>query len=233
MAWMFCCCLFCRLGAESNLVTSSPFLPPGWGKTAPVEDKTPVVQSGPLSRELEFRGIFEMNGVTKFGVFDKKDQKGRWIPLNGGGDQFTVVRYNNKTQSIMVKSNGRIEELFLKEADDKPLPVVGAISPNIKVPVPGGANNNRRIPPPPPAALTNRNNNNNTTTVPRRRVIRRSVRDSSANSNSGQANQTGQGGNQSARSTPPNLPANIPPPPNFTPGPPPNFTPPPPPNFNQ
>ncbi|WOO43682.1 hypothetical protein [Rubellicoccus peritrichatus] len=226
LAALSTCTLFGAPG-ESNLITNSPFLPPGWGKKEPVkEEPPPVVAKGPLSRELEFRGIFEMNGVTKFSVFDKAEQKGHWVPLNGGDSKYTIVRYNEPKKSIMVKSAGRLEEIFLLAADDKPMPVVGAAATNAaNRATPRG---NPNIPPPPNATVNQRNTTNRSgTTVPRRRIIRRS---SSGNNNTATSNSATNSNNTSTSN--PQLPSNIPPPPNFTPGPPPSFTPPPPPATN-
>ncbi len=216
---------------ESNLIEHSPFLPPGWGKkteTAPVVEEAPVVQ-GPLSRELEFRGIFEMGGEIQFSIFDKSTQEGKWIPLNGGTDRFSIIRYNEGKESIMVKSGSRLEEITLADPDDKPMPVVGQAPPNFTPPTappnfkpptsppssPPSTSPPSTIPPPPPAALLNARNNASGTTVPRRRIIRRTSDSTSSPSSSSSSSGT-------------NLPSNIPPPPNYTPGSPPNFTPPPP-----
>jgi len=214
-----------ELSGESNLVTHSPFLPPDWGQQAAEKPAQPVTQKGPLSRELEFRGVFSMNGVTKFGVFDRNAQKGQWFPLNSGNDRFTVIRYNEGMQTILIKADGRIEELSLKEADDKPLPVMGALNtlrpPSPPPPVNGASNAN---------AEGDDDDASRTSNVPRRRIIRPRAR---GEGNSGNAANNGAANNREANNNYPNLPANIPPPPNFTPGPPPDFTPPPPPNMTQ
>lgn len=221
------CASYAAPGAgESNLITNSPFLPPGYGQKAPEPEPEPeIIAQGPLSRELEFRGIFEMNGVTKFSVFDKSEQKGQWIPLNGGDSKYTIVRYNEPKRSITVKSAGRLEEIFLHAADDKPMPVVGAASTTTNQRPNSRTNNTTNQ----QNGIANPRTNRTGTTVPRRRIIRRSS--SSNNNNSTNAASSGSTSSSSQNSTP-QLPSNIPPPPNFTPGPPPNFTPPPPPSTN-
>lgn len=223
-----------RGALESNLVSQSPFLPPGWGKqTAPVKpvEEAPVVQ-GPLGRELEFRGIFEMGGVTQFSVFDKTTQKGQWITLNGGTDRFSIVRYNSDKDSIVIQAGGRSEELKLATADDKPIPIVGQAPPNFSPPTPApnfvpptpppssppSSSPPTTIPPPPPAALLEARRNGQEGGTPRRRIITRGDGNTSDSGSSGSNSQTGPSGGPPS-SAPGAPPSGAPPtpPPNYVP----------------
>ena len=155
------------LNAET-LVSSNPFLPPGYGekKVAP----KPVVQSnGPISREIEFRGLVKMNGQYQFSLFNKRDQKSYWLKENEAAAQGISVRgYDSSSRSLTVNMNGRSERLSLMTANSAPLPVVSSVSqPKIT--------NGKATQPALPPGLQNISKGNNTKSssrvVPRRRVI--------------------------------------------------------------
>lgn len=214
--------LFAAPGAQdSNLISNSPFLPPGWGKKAPEPVKEPeVVAQGPLSRELEFRGIFEMNGETKFSIFDKTEQKSQWVPLNGATSRYSIIGFDKPSKSIKIKSGGRVEEIPLLKPNDKPMQVVGSTTGTINSPRTTGQINRGRNTPNTTSSRVNPNPrvNRSGESIPRRRIIRRSTANSTTS--------TGTTTNTNTQANTNRLPANIPPPPNFTPGPPPGYTPP-------
>ena len=155
------------LSAES-LESSNPFLPPGYGEKKEVPK--PVVQSnGPISREIEFRGFFKMNGQYQFSLFNKRDQKSYWLKENEAAAQGISVRdYNSGSQSLTVSKNGRTERITLIAANSSPLPVVASVS------QPVNTNGNAKQPGLPPVVqnITKPTNNNDVKrAVPRRRVI--------------------------------------------------------------
>jgi hypothetical protein len=155
------------LSAET-LESSNPFLPPGYSdkKEAP----KPIVQSnGPISREIEFRGIFEVNGQYQFSLFNKRDQKSHWLKENEAAAQGISVRnYDSNSRSLTVNMSGRTERLTLMTASSSPIPVVASVS------QPVNTNGNAKQPALPPVLqnITKANNNNSSKiAVPRRRVI--------------------------------------------------------------
>ena len=155
------------LSAET-LESSNPFLPPGYSdkKEAP----KPIVQSnGPISREIEFRGIFEVNGQYQFSLFNKRDQKSHWLKENEAAEQGISVRnYDSNSRSLTVNMSGRTERLTLVTASSSPLPVVSSVS----QPVTTNGNAKQSALPPGSQNITKANNGNNTNrAVPRRRVI--------------------------------------------------------------
>ena len=115
------------LSAES-LESSNPFLPPGYGEKK--EAPKPVVQSnGPISREIEFRGLFKMNGQYQFSLFNKRDQKSHWLKENETTAQGISVRnYDSDSRSLTVSMSGRTERLTLVTASSSPLPVISSVS---------------------------------------------------------------------------------------------------------
>lgn len=150
--------------SANELVEKSPFLPPDHN-AKPAEPEKPEVQpQGPISRELEFRGIVKMDGKYQFSIYNKKDQKGYWLTENEAAKSGLVVRdFDADSSSVIVNMNGRSERLTLADTSDSPMPVAQAkpTTPNQASPV---------LPP----QLNNRNqagNSNNKRTIPRRRVI--------------------------------------------------------------
>ena len=148
------------LSAET-LESNNPFLPPGYNEKK--EEPKPVVQSnGTISREIEFRGIFEVNGQYQFSLFNKRDQKSHWLKENEAAAQGISVRnYDSNSKSLAVCMSGRTERLTLATASSSPIPVVTSVS-----------QSSSPQPSPTPQNITKTNNGNNTNrTVPRRRVI--------------------------------------------------------------
>ncbi len=154
------------LSAES-LESSNPFLPPGYGEKK--EAPKPVVQSnGPISREIEFRGLVKVNGQYQFSLFNKRDQKSHWLKENEAAAQGISVRnYDSNSRSLTVSMSGRTERLTLIAANSSPLPVVASVSPPINT------NGNAKQPAllPGPQNIANTSNNSTRNAVPRRRVI--------------------------------------------------------------
>ena len=145
--------------ASSKLVSNSPFLPQGYKDMTP---KPPPVVNGPLSRELEFRGIVQMNGIYEFSLFNKKLNRGYWIAENGSESGISVRNFDLSGMRITVTQNGRSEQLTLMTATDSPLPV--AISmPTKPAALPPGLNI--------PGLKTNSPKPSASRVIPRRRVI--------------------------------------------------------------
>jgi len=155
------------LSAET-LESSNPFLPPGYGEEK--EAPKPVVQSnGPISREIEFRGLIKMNGQYQFSLFNKRDQKSYWLKENEAAAQGISVRnYDSGSQSITVSISGRTERITLITANSSPLPVVASVSPPVKT---NGNAKQLGLPQELQNVLEPNNNNGSKKTVPRRRVI--------------------------------------------------------------
>ncbi|MEM8549800.1 MAG: hypothetical protein AAGF10_03340 [Verrucomicrobiota bacterium] len=168
-------CLLPSLHAESNLIKSSPFLPPGWGEKVETPPLPPPQAAPLLQRHLEFKGVFDMGGTSYFSIFDRKEGKGYWLALNQLKDSFQVVRYNEEKNSVLVRSAGRTEELVMAKGDNQPMQISGR-------PV-------AAVTQPKPTVQTNPNNRQANTArrgpvVPRRRIIRR--QENTANNNEAQ-----------------------------------------------
>jgi hypothetical protein len=155
------CCMLA--GAEKSyqeLSDKSPFLPPGYGKNEEVA-APPVVQNGPLSRELEFRGVMKMQGRYQFSIYNKKGQQSYWIKENQTEDGITCRDYNPDTKSVTIVQNGRSERIQLVAVTDSPLPVSSSQPAATTNSAPQG---NLAAPP-------SQDNSERRRVIPRRRVI--------------------------------------------------------------
>lgn len=165
LLWLLCISLNATtLYANSNLESNSPFLPPGYSNKKPEPPKPAPQVNGPLARELEFRGVVQINGTYEFSLFQKSENRGYWIPENGSENGISVRNFNLDAMSINVTLNGRTERLTLMAATDSPLPVATspATRPTQAVATPPnipGLNTSKK-----PGGTSNR-------VIPRRRVI--------------------------------------------------------------
>lgn len=152
------------LSAES-LETENPFLPPGYGEKKPEAPKVVVQKNGPISREVEFRGVVKLNGTYQFSIFNKSEQKSYWISENQAENGISVSNYDDETRAITVNMNGRSERLTLMSASAAPLPVVSSIN------QPNNSKTSKPTLPPNLQPSQNGNSNERRRVVPRRRVI--------------------------------------------------------------
>ena len=150
--------------SASSLETDSPFLPSGYSKKKPAPVRPTPATNGPLAKQLEFRGVVQMNDTYEFSLFNKKENRGYWIPENGNVNGVSVRNFKLDSMTITVSLNGRTEQLTLMSATDSPLPV--ATSTVTKPPQPAQ-------PPIIPGLNTNTAQKKNTSSrvIPRRRVI--------------------------------------------------------------
>jgi hypothetical protein len=150
--------------AADTLESQNPFLPPGYGEKEEVAPPPVVQTNGPISREVEFRGIVQFDGRYQFSLFNKSENKGYWLFENQSEGGISVRGYDADSKTITVNMNGRSERLTLMSASDAPLPVVSSVN----QPATPGANQ-----PVLPPGLENANNNDQDRrrVIPRRRVI--------------------------------------------------------------
>lgn len=158
--------LLCALPlcAASTLEKRNPYLPQDHNKKE-VKAPPPVQKSGPLAREIEFRGVAQLNDVYQFSIFDKTEQKSHWIKMGSTKEGIKITKFDADSMSVTLNKSGRTEKLSLMEATDKPMPVAVSAPPSTKKPT------NAQLKRPvglPGAKPTNTNNKNK---VVRRRVV--------------------------------------------------------------
>ena len=122
------CLLFCAIpdSTASTLESNSPFLPDGYGKAKPKPKPKAAAptSNGPLAKQLEFRGVVELQGTYQFSLFDKKDNRGYWIAENSSEEGISVSNFERDKMRLTVSLNGRTEQLTMLNPQDKPMPVV-------------------------------------------------------------------------------------------------------------
>lgn len=161
-------CLKCAIcAAPSGLESNSPFLPPGYGTLKPALPK-PIQNNGALAKDLEFRGVVQLDGVYQFSFFKKSENRGYWVAEGQSENGISVDSFSADSMQVTVTSNGRTEKLDLMAASESPLPVVASapFGPAARPPtLPAGLPQNVQSP--------NRAQNNQPKrrTIPRRRVI--------------------------------------------------------------
>ncbi len=122
---LLCCALFTFTLTSAQTTTlkeKSPFLPPDHN-VAPPPPKPVQTVNGPISREVEFRGVIQMGGVYQFSIFNKKEQRGYWIRENETQEGIGVRSFDPDSMSITIEQDGRSERLTLMTSTDSPLPV--------------------------------------------------------------------------------------------------------------
>lgn len=147
--------------SAETLQSSNPFLPPGYGDEKEVPPPPPPKMNGPISRELEFRGFYQLDGVLEYSLFHKSEQKGYWLEENQSKDGIQVHGFDRNSKTLTVSMNGRTEQITLMSPNETPLPVASSINP-------AGINRNQ---PPKVQNSNNADNSNRRRVVPRRRVI--------------------------------------------------------------
>lgn len=149
------------VSSAESLEDKSPFLPPGHNKPKVAAPPPVVASNGPLSREIEFRGVVQMDDAYQISLFNKSNQKGYWIKVGEQKEGVQVTAFDLDAMAVTLNKDGRSERLTLLESNDSPLPVaVSAQKPQTN------QNTNR-----PGIQNTTNNSSNTKRTIPRRRVI--------------------------------------------------------------
>ena len=123
---------------QSSLLTHSPFLPPDYRKQSdkprdPVQRPSAVPNR--LQSEVEFRGMFKMDGEWQFSIFDVQKQKSSWLRVNEHFGGIKLTHYSPEEQSVTVLRDGMNAVIKLKESSKKAAPVAAAVTaPSATVP---------------------------------------------------------------------------------------------------
>jgi hypothetical protein len=126
-----------------------------------------VQSNGQISREIEFRGLAEMDGQYQFSLFNRRDQKSYWLKENEAAAQGISVRnYDSLSHSLTVSMSGRTERLTLMTASSSPIPVVTSVSQPVTT-----NGNAKQQPLPVVQSKPKSSSDSNRRVVPRRQVI--------------------------------------------------------------
>lgn len=155
----------------ASIESQNPFLPPGHGVV--VAKPVPAAPSGILARELELRGIIQIDNRFQFSIFSKKDNLGYWIREDETANGIAVRDFDADDLSISVSKNGRTERLSLISANEKPLPIrnSGPVISKPKSRTSGAVPTNSPLPPQLQNTIKPAAGNTSSGNVVRRRVI--------------------------------------------------------------
>lgn len=141
-----------------DLVDKSPFLPEGWGRegTASGQAQQNAAAQAIQQSQLDFQGVFTLNGETWVNIFDKRQGKGLWIRVGDRGAPLPVTRYDSQQETVMVAVPSGPISLPFKKPTNKTIPVAFAPTPQISRPTansgetnaasgPGARDSNRRL----------------------------------------------------------------------------------------
>lgn len=106
----------------ADLVENSPFIPDSFN--ARNRAKKPVSkQPASSALDIEFRGVYSLDGQYHFSIFNKKENKGEWVSLGEVGSTYQVTSFDEDSNSIQMSIDGKTEEITLRSPDNKPIPV--------------------------------------------------------------------------------------------------------------
>jgi hypothetical protein len=92
--------------AQTTLVATSPFLPPGGSAATSVAENTP----------LELRGILQDTGGYRFSIYDPVRHTGQWVRVDEPGHEFVVKAHDIAHDTITLNFQGRVMTLPLHTA---------------------------------------------------------------------------------------------------------------------
>lgn len=128
---LFSAALFAAAPLQAvTLVENSPFIPSGF---QPPEERrqAPERPTPQPTRNLEFRGVYELDGVLHINVHDRSQNKGEWVKINDTSAGFFVTAFSLEKDTITLEVDGQTTELTLSStqrapAAPQPQPTVAA-----------------------------------------------------------------------------------------------------------
>jgi len=128
-----------------DLVKDSPFVPQGFNTRKKIKKKKPPVRVSNNVSNIEFQGFYSVNGKYFFNIRNKKDRKSEWVSLNESGAGFYVERFDPATTSVTIRIDGKSEQIALKSASGRSIPVKTAVASNQQKPRPAIASRRNPI----------------------------------------------------------------------------------------
>lgn len=106
----------------ADLVENSPFIPDSFNASQKSR-KQVTKQPASSALDIEFRGVYSLDGQYHFSIFNKKQNKGEWVSLGETGSTYEVTGFDEDSNSIQLSIDGKTEEITLRAPDNKPIPV--------------------------------------------------------------------------------------------------------------
>ena len=112
--------------AFAQAVYDSPFGGKSKAETAPAPSKPIPSQLD----ELEFTGVFAVEGYVTISLYDTKEKRSVWVPLESSEEGYSITDFNEEKGSITVSFGGLSRELAINENEivtlKQPVPRAGA-----------------------------------------------------------------------------------------------------------
>ncbi|MFO7725876.1 MAG: hypothetical protein R6V45_10040, partial [Oceanipulchritudo sp.] len=75
----------------------------------------------------EFRGVYQLDGMYFFNLYNTRERKGSWVGSGkSGGGPFEIIDFNEEENALVVAVDGQTLNLALVETSNKPMPVRAA-----------------------------------------------------------------------------------------------------------
>lgn len=88
---------------------------------------------------LQLSGISTLGGHSMFNFVDSRNNRSFWVPLKGSANGFTVISYDENTDTVVVDRNGQQRPVKLRQAQiaSMPTPTVAPSVPAVARPAAG------------------------------------------------------------------------------------------------
>ena len=86
-------------GAPS-IVAKSPFLPPGF--QPPGTGGSPAASTGPAP-QFEFRGVYKLDGVYFFNLYNTRERRGSWVKKGAGISGFPRIVEYDEVEDLLAR----------------------------------------------------------------------------------------------------------------------------------
>ncbi len=108
----------------SDLIENSPFVPADFTRYAPNIHNLRGASNIPLSRKLEFRGVFSLSNQYYFNIYNTIDKRGDWVKLREPNAPYRVLRFEKNNDLIEIEYKGQTEKLTRIRPSGETLPVI-------------------------------------------------------------------------------------------------------------
>ncbi len=106
-----------------TLIERSPFIPDTFRNP---DDNTKPVEEPINEGNFEFKGVYSLNGVYYFNLYNKAEQKGYWTTKDEPLQGVQIDSFDERDNRIRVNIGGRSEVYELVKTTDRPMPILTA-----------------------------------------------------------------------------------------------------------
>ena len=126
VSWVMAMTLaFVGLGLPAMAQYDSPF----GGNNQPSKPEAPKPQAPSRLNDLEFTGLFAVEGELTFSLYDAKAKRSLWVPHKGSEEGFTISGFDDPEGKITVHFGGQSREIAINENEIVTLKQPARVSP--------------------------------------------------------------------------------------------------------